>query len=68
MPQAPEYLREDFEDDQAAFKVIDEHFEADNKGIIRPRTANHETTPEENRALDYLWMEWDYVFKGFKCI
>ncbi len=65
MPQAPEYLRKMFTDDQAAFKVIDANFNTSPGGIISPKVVGHDPTEQENYALDYLWLEWDYGFSGF---
>ena len=64
MPQAPEYLREEFDDDQAAWKVLNEHYREAKGGLIVPRVAGYKATEQENRALDYLWLEWDYGFEG----
>ncbi len=64
MPQAPEYLREEFDDDRSAFAVIEKNYVDDKGFVIRPKVEGYKPTALEKRALDYLWLEWDYAFEG----
>lgn len=64
MPQASTKLRQMFEDDSAAFDVIDELFAVDKAGIIRQKsTTNIYAVPDEVwAAISYLCDEWDYSY------
>jgi hypothetical protein len=64
MPQAPTYLQEEFEDDSVALKTIENNYEVGKGFVIRPRIVGYKGTDLENRALDYLWLEWDFAFEG----
>lgn len=64
MPQGPDYLQEEFGDDSNALAVIDTNYIVDKGFIIRPKVAGYRATALENRALDYLWLEWDFAFEG----
>jgi hypothetical protein len=59
MPQAPEYLREMFDDDRAAQNVIEANYTVSRGRIISPKVAGHVATRQENHPIDYLWLEWD---------
>jgi hypothetical protein len=61
MPQAPDYLREKFEDDCAAWDVLDKGgFKEKNFVIYHPEGCK--PTQEEIDAIDYLIMEWDWDY------
>lgn len=68
MPQAPQHLRDKFEDDGAAWAILDKHYYADKSGVIHPKDSNRTPTPEEGDALDYLWLEWDYGYSTITSI
>lgn len=61
MPQAHQYLRDKFEDDSTAWEILDGNF-SDCAGLIYPKVAGYMPTNEENDALDYLFLEWDYGY------
>lgn len=61
MPQAPTYLCDEWEDD---YKAID-FLQAAGYRLLRGWTwklpsPNHIPTPQENRAINYLILEWDF--------
>lgn len=62
MPQAPSHLRVMFEDDSAAWAVLAENFR-DDRGMIRPKVKGYRATAQEDCAIDYLWLEWDYGYE-----
>ena len=64
MPSGPPELQEEFGDDSKAFQVISENYIVVRGFVISPKVVGYKPTPLENRALDYLWLEWDYAFKG----
>lgn len=63
MPQAPQYLRDEFADDGVALEVIAENFTV-TRGLIQKKSYGYIPTPKENHAIDYLWLEWDYAYLG----
>lgn len=64
MPAGPPELQEEFGTDSAALKVIEENYTFGKGFIISPKVEGYKPTPLENRALDYLWLEWDWGFWG----
>lgn len=64
MPSGPPELQREFGDDATALEFIDKNYEVGKGFVIRPRVAGYKATAKENRALDYLWLEWDYGFEG----
>ena len=62
MPQASERLRSMFEDDQAAFAVIDGKFDVAVGFIIRPVIKGYTPNEKEGDAIDYLCDEWDFGY------
>ncbi len=64
MPSAPPYLQEMFDNDSVALAIIGEHYSVGKGFVIRPRTPGYKATTQEEHALDYLWLEWDFAFEG----
>lgn len=62
MPQAPQYLRDEFEDDSEALHLLEANFVVDRSGMFRQRDPHYLATAKEVRALEYLILEWDYGF------
>jgi hypothetical protein len=62
MPQAPQYLREMFDGDAAAYKVLAANFSISRGGVIYPNDPTYIPTEAESNAIDYLWLEWDYCY------
>lgn len=61
MPQAPQYLRDLFDDDREAWDVLKGKFKAP-RGVISPNPGHVPTVPEL-LAVDYLCLEWDYAYE-----
>jgi len=61
MPQAPQYLRAMFESDKEAWDVIKPDFR-DLNGVIYPVTNSRRPSQDEQWAIDYLVLEWDYDY------
>jgi hypothetical protein len=60
MPQAPQWLRDRFPNDDAeASAVLQESFNID-RGVISPKSPNYRWTKRERDAVYYLVYEWDY--------
>lgn len=64
MPQGPPELQEEFGTDYAALQIIKENYTEGKGFVIRPKVEGYKSTELENRALNYLWLEWDYGFEG----
>lgn len=63
MPSAPPELAAKFpRGDEQAFEIIDANFNTRRDGMIEPKVVGYKPTPEEDEALDYLWLEWDYGY------
>lgn len=65
MPQGPVHLHEEFGDDMTAWLVLKEDFNQ-HAGVIYPKDKNFAPTEKQNRAIDYLCMEWDYGYTRSK--
>lgn len=61
MPQAPKYLTDKFEDDCAAWDILDKGGFKERSFIIYHPEAR-KPNKEENEAIDYLIMEWDWDY------
>jgi hypothetical protein len=62
MPQGPAHLHEKFGDDSTAWQVLEKNFRQ-RSGIIYPKSSLYEEfTQDENDAIDYLILEWDWDF------
>lgn len=61
MPQAPQYLRDMFDDDADAWSVLRGKFTAP-RGVISPNPG-HTPSEWEIAAVDYLCLEWDYGYE-----
>lgn len=65
MPSGPPELWKDFPDgDSDALIAIDENYVVGKGFVIRPKVVGYKPTEIENKALDFLWLEWDYAFEG----
>lgn len=62
MPQAPNELRAKFPGhDYEALEILKANF-IENKGVICRKDLTYQPTQREWEAIDYLFLEWDYVF------
>lgn len=61
MPQGPAHSHEKWESDSDALRFLAERGLKPNRGGVFEIPIAREITAEENSALDYLWMEWDYA-------
>jgi hypothetical protein len=62
MPSAPEELKRKFPNgEQEALSVLSFNFDI-RKGIIMSKYSTHKPTHRELDAIDYLFLEWDYVY------
>lgn len=66
MPQAPEYLRDKFDGDAEAFKILGDDFKVSRGGIIYPAKEGTRPTIEQGHAIDYLILEWDYGYSSIR--
>lgn len=63
MPQGPPELHARFGDDSNAIQLLLSHnFTIDQQFIIRP-PEGYIPTDEDNDAIDYLVLEWDYGYE-----
>lgn len=61
MPQGPAHLHEKFGDVGPAWDVLKDNFHC-KAGMIYPKSSLHEPTKEEDEAIDYLCLEWDFGY------
>lgn len=59
MPQANDELRARWTDDKA-LELLKDNFTWPNGGFL-PKQIGYEATDEEESAMDYMWLEWDYA-------
>jgi hypothetical protein len=65
MPSGPPELWKYFPNgDGDALKAIAENYVVGKGFVIRPKIAGYKPTDIENKALDFLFFEWDYAFEG----
>lgn len=64
MPQGPPELQEEFGNDWKALQTVSENYIVGKGFVIQPKVKGYKATPLEHRALEYLWLEWDYAFEG----
>lgn len=64
MPQGPVYLHKMFGTDGVALRALDKNFNVNRGSLITPKDPDYTPNHYENMALDYLFLEWDYVYEG----
>jgi hypothetical protein len=65
MPQASPELRAEFEDDGVAWAILQGNF-LEEAGCIYPAVPGYKPNEKENRAIQYLFEEWDYAYDESK--
>ena len=63
MPQAPQSLRDEFEDDTNACLALKDNFN-ERHGVFRKKDPSYAPTGREMNALNYMILEWDYGYEG----
>lgn len=66
MPSGPAHLHERWGDDEAAWGYLRARGYTQRAGNISPPPGRGVCMDEEASALDYLHLEWDYTFEGFR--
>jgi hypothetical protein len=62
MPSGPPELHEKWGDDGAALRYLDQHGIKSDRGGMLHGPTDRELTEEENSAVTYLVLEWDYGY------
>lgn len=65
MPTAPEPLRSEWTHEDA-LECIRPNFYV-SAGVIMPRASTYSPDEREGRAIDYLFLEWDYGYESRPC-
>ena len=64
MPQGPAELHTKWQDCSLALQYLTHRgYTCDKGGVIHPPVA-HVPTIEENSAIDYLFLEWDFGYEA----
>lgn len=61
MPSGPIELHRKWGDDGTAWEALKANYK-EHRGIIYPKVAGYEPTDEEDSAIRYMIMEWDYGY------
>lgn len=66
MPEGPDYLAERWGDDAAALQHLHDRGYGETRGGLLVPPRDHEASDDDNSAINYLFLEWDYGFMSDK--